>query len=88
MVAGHAVLFAAVEGGGICDNADGKAGDDGDSHDWAEFVDEGVEFEEAGEVEDPSHDDCGVEAGDAVAVVAELFASFMWQWLSCAVDSW
>ena len=82
VVAGHAVLCATVQSGGVGDNANKEAGNDSHAHKWAELVNEGVELEEASEMEDAGHSDCKVKASDTIAIVAQLLASFMWQRLA------
>lgn len=85
VVARHAVTGVAREGGGVGDNGDDEAGEDGDAHQRAELVDQGVEPEGASDVESDGQGNCEVERGDSRAVVVELLAAEVLQWLSLCV---
>src|SRR5271155_1595159 len=53
-IARHTVLLAPVDGGRVGNNRDDEAGDDGNGHEGAKFVNDSVELEYSGEMQHES----------------------------------
>lgn len=87
-VASHAMLLAAPDGRDICDNADEEAAQNGNREKGAKLVNGIVQRPDTGEVKDGENSQGEVQGDESVAIVLELFATFVGQWLSPAPDTW
>lgn len=86
-IASHSVLCTARNGGEVGNEGNDEAGDDGNAHQRTKLINQGVQLEDAGDVEDDASNDGGVEGPDAGAVVHELLAAEMRQRLALGVDA-
>ena len=71
----------------VGNKADQDTGKDGDREEGAELINDGVEFEDAGEVKDGDNDDGSVEAPVSRAVVLEHLAVLMGERLAISPDT-
>lgn len=70
--AGHAVFGSSEKRGEVRSNGDEEAGDDGDGHNWSKLVEDGVEWENSGDVENSGEGQSGVHTPHTRAVVRQL----------------
>lgn len=87
VVARHAVSSTTNVGRHVSHDGDDIASKDGDAHQRAKLVDEGVHLEQTGVVKEQSYSNGGVEGPDTGAPVSELLAVLVRQRLSRGVDA-
>jgi hypothetical protein len=86
-IAGHAVGGTSEDGGDVCDKGGKEARDDGDGHYRPEFVNDAVDFEEAGCVKNGRESEGSVQRPNTGAIVDELSVSCMGERFAFCVDS-